>query len=121
MNCFGRREKDSRTRSLHATTQDEHRCERLDLSAGCPMMRCRMCSQRLPRPGKLCRECERELDRARLAANTVAGLAPLGPAFAPPTIEELPGEGASGARFRLRAPPRFSPGNARVRRRRTHP
>lgn len=68
------------------------------------MMHCRMCSQRLPRPGKLCRECERELDRARLAANTVAGLAPLGPAFAPPTIEELPGEGASGARFRLRAP-----------------
>ena len=63
-----------------------------------------MCSQRLPRPGKLCRECERELDRARLAANTVAGLAPLGPPLAPPTIEELPGNGAWTARLRPRAP-----------------
>jgi len=68
------------------------------------MTHCRMCSQRLPRPGKLCRECERELDRARLAANTVAGLAPLGPPLAPPTIEELPGNGAWTARLRPRAP-----------------
>ena len=29
------------------------------------MMQCRMCSQRLTRPGKLCRECECELERAR--------------------------------------------------------
>ena len=30
-------------------------------------MHCRMCSQRLPRPGRLCRECEQELELARLA------------------------------------------------------
>ena len=35
------------------------------------MMQCRMCSQRLPRPGKLCRECERELARARQAAASI--------------------------------------------------
>ena len=29
------------------------------------MKQCRMCSQRLTRPGRLCRECERELSRAR--------------------------------------------------------
>ena len=29
------------------------------------MMQCRMCSQRLTRPGRLCRECECELERAR--------------------------------------------------------
>jgi hypothetical protein len=39
------------------------------------MMQCRMCSQRLTRPGKLCRECERELARARHAAASVEGLA----------------------------------------------
>jgi hypothetical protein len=40
------------------------------------MMQCRMCSQRLPRPGKLCRECERELEleRARLADVSVGEL-----------------------------------------------
>lgn len=37
-------------------------------------MQCRMCSQRLTRPGKLCRECERELDRARAAAASVDDL-----------------------------------------------
>jgi hypothetical protein len=31
------------------------------------MTHCRMCSQRLTRPGRLCRECERELTRARMA------------------------------------------------------
>lgn len=35
------------------------------------MMQCRMCSQRLTRPGKLCRECERELGRARAVAASV--------------------------------------------------
>jgi hypothetical protein len=35
------------------------------------MSKCRMCSQRLTRPGKLCRECERELQRARAAAESV--------------------------------------------------
>ena len=30
-------------------------------------MHCRMCSQRLPRPGRLCRECEQELELARSA------------------------------------------------------
>jgi hypothetical protein len=62
-----------------------------------------MCSQRLPRPGKLCRECERELDRARLAANTVAGLAPLGPPLAAPAVEMLPADPAWPARLRSRA------------------
>jgi hypothetical protein len=38
------------------------------------MMQCRMCSQRLTRPGRLCRECERELARARHAAASVEGL-----------------------------------------------
>lgn len=34
------------------------------------MMRCRMCSQRLPRPGRLCRECEQELELAHSARQT---------------------------------------------------
>jgi len=38
-------------------------------------MHCRMCSQRLPRPGRLCRECEQELDFAR-SARPPGGLAP---------------------------------------------
>ena len=40
------------------------------------MTRCRMCSQRLTRPGRLCRECERELDRARAIAASVDTLSP---------------------------------------------
>ena len=35
------------------------------------MMQCRMCSQRMTRAGKLCRECERELERARQVGATV--------------------------------------------------
>ena len=35
------------------------------------MMQCRMCSQRLPRPGRLCRECDRELERARHAGVSI--------------------------------------------------
>lgn len=35
------------------------------------MKQCRMCSQRLTRPGRLCRECERELSRARFAGLSV--------------------------------------------------
>ncbi len=38
-----------------------------------------MCSQRLTRPGKLCRECERELDRARAAQASVDTLSPAMP------------------------------------------
>ncbi|HLX26988.1 MAG TPA: hypothetical protein VKV24_00675 [Casimicrobiaceae bacterium] len=38
------------------------------------MMQCRMCSQRLTRPGKLCRECERELDRARYSGMSMDAL-----------------------------------------------
>lgn len=45
------------------------------------MMHCRMCSQRLTRPGKLCRDCERELDRARFAAASVEGPGDLLPTF----------------------------------------
>ena len=38
------------------------------------MTKCRMCSQRLTRPGRLCRECERELDRERAAADGLAAV-----------------------------------------------
>jgi len=34
-------------------------------------MHCRMCSQRLPRPGRLCRECEQELNLARSVSKTL--------------------------------------------------
>lgn len=43
------------------------------------MMHCRMCSQRLTRPGKLCRECERELQRARYAGVSMDELLPSAP------------------------------------------
>ena len=36
-----------------------------------------MCSQRLTRPGRLCRECERELDRERAAADGLAAVVEL--------------------------------------------
>ena len=36
-------------------------------------MHCRMCSQRLPRPGRLCRECEQELNFGRSSATTLGG------------------------------------------------
>jgi len=45
------------------------------------MKQCRMCSQRLTRPGRLCRECERELSRARYV-----GLS----AGEPPLVAALP-------------------------------
>lgn len=45
------------------------------------MKQCRMCSQRLTRPGRLCRECERELSRARFV-----GLS----AGEPPLVAALP-------------------------------
>jgi len=35
---------------------------------------CRMCSQRLPRPGRLCRECEQELNFGRSSATTLGGV-----------------------------------------------
>ena len=38
-------------------------------------MQCRMCSQRLTRPGRLCRECDRELARARSLTASTEGLA----------------------------------------------
>jgi hypothetical protein len=41
------------------------------------MMQCRMCSQRLTRPGKLCRECGHELERARFAGASVDDVAAL--------------------------------------------
>jgi len=47
------------------------------------MMQCRMCSQRLTRPGKVCRECERELERARHAAASVEGLGTAMPEIEP--------------------------------------
>ena len=41
------------------------------------MTKCRMCSQRLTRPGRLCRECERELDRERAATDGLAAMVEL--------------------------------------------
>ena len=41
------------------------------------MTKCRMCSQRLTRPGRLCRECERELDRERAAVDGLAAVVQL--------------------------------------------
>jgi hypothetical protein len=38
------------------------------------MKQCRMCSQRLTRPGRLCRECERELQRAHPAGLAIGEL-----------------------------------------------
>jgi hypothetical protein len=43
------------------------------------MSQCRMCSQRLTRPGRLCRECERELERARAVAQSVGDLSSAAP------------------------------------------
>jgi len=60
-------------------------------------MDCRMCSQRLPRPGRLCRECEQELNLARSTAKTVDGLS----APAPDVDERLPMLGAVGWAARL--------------------
>jgi hypothetical protein len=48
------------------------------------MTKCRMCSQRLTRPGRLCRECERELDRERAAVDGFAAAV------------QLPGSGGVG-------------------------
>jgi hypothetical protein len=65
------------------------------------MMQCRMCSQRLTRPGKLCRECERELDRARLAAASVDDLAM---ALSPIDASRMAGGGSPwSARLRTRS------------------
>jgi len=40
------------------------------------MTQCRMCSQRMTRPGRLCRECERELQRARYAGVSLGEIDP---------------------------------------------
>jgi len=53
------------------------------------MMHCRMCSQRLPRPGRLCRECEREIDRERAAVEGFAAVVAL------PGSSGLAAEGAT--------------------------
>jgi hypothetical protein len=63
----------------HATASSIQRDERSDLRREPRMMHCRMCSQRLTRPGKLCRECERELQRARDAGASVGELTPPAP------------------------------------------
>ena len=65
-------------------------------------MHCRMCSQRLTGPGKLCRECERELERARFAGVFVDA-----PAAAVPLVDvaRMAGTENGGAVFeRLRSP-----------------
>ena len=40
------------------------------------MTQCRMCSQRMTRPGRLCRECERELQRARYVGVSLGDIEP---------------------------------------------
>jgi hypothetical protein len=66
------------------------------------MTHCRMCSQRLTRPGRLCRECERELSRARLAGVSIE------PCGVPATDEAalaMAARGTAGTRWlRGRAP-----------------
>jgi hypothetical protein len=47
------------------------------------MMQCRMCSQRMTRAGRLCRECECELERARQAGVTIGDSEPDGSLDAP--------------------------------------
>jgi hypothetical protein len=61
-------------------------------------MHCRMCSQRLPRPGRLCRECEQELNLARSTAKTLETVV----APAPDVDERLPMLGVAG--WAARAP-----------------
>lgn len=51
------------------------------------VMQCRMCSQRLTRPGKLCRECDRELARARSLTASTEGLAAMPLPLDPSAIE----------------------------------
>jgi len=52
-------------------------------------MQCRMCSQRLTRPGRLCRECDQELARARALAAAVDGLSPVAPLAGASTVDDL--------------------------------
>jgi hypothetical protein len=61
------------------------------------MRQCRMCSQRLTRPGRLCRECERELDRARHAGVAIGELAPV--------LSSLDASRIAGAGLRWPRPP----------------
>ena len=51
------------------------------------VMQCRMCSQRLTRPGKLCHECDRELARARSLTASTEGLAAMPLPLDPSAIE----------------------------------
>jgi hypothetical protein len=50
-------------------------------------MQCRMCSQRLTGPGKLCRECDRELARARSLTASTEGLASMPLPLDPSALE----------------------------------
>jgi hypothetical protein len=52
-------------------------------------MQCRMCSQRLTRPGRLCRECDQELARARALAAAGDGLSPVAPLTGASTFDDL--------------------------------
>ena len=64
-------------------------------------MKCRMCSQRLTRPGRLCRECERELERARSTAASVGDLSsavPLSDAARMATVDPVGWTGGFRAR-----------------------
>jgi hypothetical protein len=61
-----------------------------------------MCSQRLTRPGKLCRECERELGRARAAAASVDTLSGAVPLIDASRMAGMPPADAWRARLRSR-------------------
>ena len=65
-------------------------------------MHCRMCSQRLTHAGKLCRECERELQRARTAAASVDTLASTVP---PIDAARMASADSSGWARRIRSRP----------------
>jgi hypothetical protein len=60
------------------------------------MTKCRMCSQQLTRPGRLCRECEREIDRERAAVEGFAAVVAL------PGSSGLAAEGATSRTLRSR-------------------
>ena len=65
------------------------------------MTHCRMCSQRLTRPGRLCRECERELDRARATAESAGNLSSALPLIDAARMATADSAGAFG-RFKSR-------------------
>src|SRR6185437_7811709 len=69
--CFGRPSAAYPHPISHASLRDDRPYCRSDERKERRMTQCRMCSQRLTGPGKLCRDCEREIERARMAGVSV--------------------------------------------------